>query len=290
MTIIPENLAIHKASSKLLKKTDIKIQEKILFEKESDFHSIFVVENKFGRFIKYLDTYQAGYIKTKEYQGNLPYINYLLLPYLMKKNIKDVLFIGFGSGIVVNQYEAIFKNLKRIDIVDIEENIFSVAEKYFNFKKSEKINFYLQDALVFLKTIKKKYDLIIADVAGNIGIDERFISIDYLNLVKSHLKKDGIFVSNMPSSSDILNKKNKFVQNLIRNYKDVFKNIDLYSGKTSNKIYYKTFFDIDEDVFDVTNLILISSDKKYILSKDYSVFKKISVKIEPYINDLVLLN
>ena len=288
MTIIPENLAIHKSSDDLIKKTDIEIKEKILFKKESDFHSICVVETDFGRFIKYLDTYQAGFIKTKDYQGNLPYINYFLIPYLMNKNIKDILFIGFGSGIIINQYEKIFKNLKRIDIVDIEQYIFYLAEKYFNFKKSDKMNFYLQDALVYLKTERKKYDLIVADVADNFGIDERFISEEYLDLIKKHLKKEGLFVSNMPSSSDILNKENKFVKNLMKKYKNHFKNIDLYSGKTSNKIYYKTFFNIDEDVFDITNLILISYDKKYKIIEEHGKLKEFGVDIESYLKDRVL--
>ena len=287
MTIIPEKLAIHKASSKLIEKTNIEIKEKILFKKESNFHSIYVVENNFGRFIKYLDTYQAGYIKTKSYSGNLPYINYFLIPYLMNKNIKNILFIGLGSGIIVNQYEKLFKNLETIDIVDIEEYIFPLAEKYFNFKRNDKMSFYLQDALIYLKTTKKKYDLIVVDVAGNEGIDERFISEEYLNLIKNHLKQCGIFVSNMPSSSDIMNKKNKFVKNLIKKYKNCFENINMYSGKTSNRIYYKTFFNIEEDVFDITNLILISSNKEYEFSSDYEDLEKIGVDIKPYLNDLL---
>ena len=287
MTIIPEKLAIHKPSEELIHKTDVEIKEKVLFKKDSDFHSIYVVENKFGRFLKYLDTYQAGYIETKDYKGNLPYINYFLIPYLMNKNIKDILFIGFGSGIIINQYEKIFKKLKRVDIVDIEEYIFPLAEKYFNFKNNKKFNFYLQDALIYLKTARKKYDLIVVDVAGNEGIDERFISEEYLNLIKNRLKLNGIFVSNMPSSSDILNKKNKFVQNLIKKYKYNFKNINCYSGKTSNKIYYKTFFNVEEDVFDITNLILISSDKKYEISGDYKELSAINVDIKPYLDDLV---
>jgi len=259
-----------------------------LFKKNSDFHSIRVVENDFGKFIKFKDTYQAGIINSKNYKGNLPYINYFLIPYLMNPKIKDILFIGLGSGIIINQYNQIFKSLKRIDIVDIEEYIFPIAQKYFNFEINEKMNFYLQDAMIFLKTTKKKYDLIVVDVAGNQGIDERFYSIDYLNLIKSKLKKTGIFVSNLPSSRDILNKKNKIVLDLLKNYENIFTQIDIYDGETSNKIYYKTFYDINESVYDITNLILISSDKKYKLSQNYEIFEKLKIEITPFVNDLVI--
>ena len=284
MTIIPDNLAIHKPKKELLdliEKNDIK--ERILETFESDFHSISVVESKIGRFLKYNDTYQAGYIDTPFYKGNLPYINYFLIPLLMNKKIKDVLFIGFGSGIIVNQYEE-FLNLKTVDIVDIEENIFYIAQKYFNFRKSDKQNFILQDALIYLKTTKKKYDLIIVDVAGNEGIDERFCDSEYLNLIKNRLKKEGIFVSNMPSSRDIFNPKNKFALELIEMYKKYFEFVYVYNGEQSNKIFYKTFFDIDEVVFDVTNLILISSNKKYPIEKNDLIEEKF--EISKYLNDL----
>lgn len=288
MTIIPENLAIHKPDKFLKKKMDeIKIGEKVLFKKESDFHSISIVKNKAGIFLKYLDTYQAGVFDTKAYKGNLPYINYFLIPYLMNKNIKDILFIGFGSGIIINQYEKLFENLKKIDIVDIEENIFPLAQKYFNFKLSDKMNFYLQDALVYLKTTKKKYDLIVVDVANNEGIDERFCTFDYLQLIKSHLKKSGIFVSNMPSSRDIFNKKNEFILNLVEEYKNIFSSIKLFCGETSNRIYYKAFFDIDESVLDITNLIIISSDKDWKISKNYSKIKDLNIDIEPFLKDFI---
>lgn len=282
MIIIPENLALKSPTQAQLALMDIDLGEKILYEKKSDFHKIYMVKNNIGKFIKFNDTYQAGYIKSKTYEGNLPYINYFFIPYLMNEKIKDILLIGFGSGILANQFNKIF-SIKSFDIVDIEENIFPLAQKYFNFKPSSKMNFYLQDAIVYLKTINKKYDLIITDVAGDIGIDDRFCSIEYLELIKSHLKKDGIFVSNMPSSRDIFNKKNKFILNLLDDYRNTFENIDIYNGETSNKVFYKTFFDVDEILLDITNLILISSDKKYSINN--SCIDKLGIDLKDYLND-----
>ena len=287
--IIPENLMIKKPDEKLEKIIEQKeIKEKILFQKQSDFHDISVVESSFGRFLKYDDTYQAGKINSEFYKGNLFYINYFLIPYLMNKNIKNILLVGFGSGIIVNQFEKIFEKLENIDIVDIDENVFPLAQKYFDFEISNKMNFYLQDALVFLKNKrKKKYDLIIVDVAGDEGIDERFASEEYLRLIEKNLKKDGIFVSNLPSSREIFNPQNKFVLELLEKYKKTFKNIDIYNGETSNKLYYKVFFGLDEIVYDITNLILISSDKKYKISSNFEKLEEIKVNIKSYLEDKI---
>ena len=78
--LIPEELAIHKPKKELLEIINNKtFDDKVLFELESDFHDIKVIENEVGKFLHYQDTYQAGFINTKFYKGNLPYINYFLI-------------------------------------------------------------------------------------------------------------------------------------------------------------------------------------------------------------------
>ena len=291
--IIPEELAIHRPKKELLNIiNNKKFQDKILFETESSFHNIKVIENEIGRFLHYNDTYQAGIISTSYYKGNLPYINYFLLPYFYNKNIKKVLLIGLGSGKIVNDLFKLFP-IKQFDVVDIEENILDIAEVYFNFK-SDKINFYLQDAIVFLQNNKTKYDLIIVDVANNDGIDERFISREYLESIKLHLKKNGIFISNLCSSADLKNKKNVFYNKLKNLYNSIFFNVKIYKGDYSDKIYYKCFFDIDERVIDITNLIFISSEKPLLynstIKDDIKLFKSKfkNVDIDAIISDLII--
>ncbi len=289
MEIIPSDVQIHKPNPSLLKKMyQNEAKEEVLAEIKSNFHDIKIVKSAVGRFLKYLDTNQAGIINTKNYKGNLPYINYFLIPYLMNENIEDILFVGLGSGIIINQYEKIFQKLKRIDVVDIEENILEIAKEYFNFKLSKKTNFHLQDAIIYLKTSKKKYDLIVVDVANNYGIDERFTNIEYLNLIKKHLKKSGMFVSNLPSSIDVFNKKNKFILSLLKNYKKYFKNIDIYNGLCSTKLFYKCFYDIDEVVVDITNLILISSDCAYKINYQNTKIEKLDFELKPYLEDKII--
>lgn len=287
MIIIPEYLAIHEPDEKLLDIINEKeFNDNILFEKKSNFHNIKVIENEIGRFLHYKDTYQAGFINTKSYKGNLPYINYFTIPYLINPNAKNILLIGFGTGKIVNDWEKIFSKLVTIDVVDIEENIFEIATSYFNFKKSNKINFHLQDGLVYLRENKKKYDIIVVDVASDEGIDDRFLSNDYFTLIKKSLSKNGIFVSNLCSSADLEHPENTFFQSLKETYKASFNNVAIFKGNESDKVYYKAFFDIDQRVIDITNLIFISSMQNIQFSKDYNPIENLNININAYINDL----
>ncbi len=287
MIIIPEYLAIHEPKEELLEIINNKeFDDKILYEKQSDFHNIKVVENEVGRFLHYKDTYQAGFINTPFYKGNLPYINYFTIPYLINPDIKDILLIGFGTGKIVNDWEKLFDNLKSIDVVDIEENIYDIAKDYFNFKKSDMVNFFLQDGIVFLRENTKKYDLIVVDVASDDGIDERFLDDEYLALIKNSLSINGIFISNLCSSADLNHRENKFFKSLIQVYKSYFKNLFVFKGDESDRVYYKAFFDIDERVIDITNVIIISSDSQMGISSDYAKIHDLGINIENYINDL----
>lgn len=285
--LIPEELAIKKPKKELLEIINNKIfNDRVLFELESDFHNIKVIENEIGRFLHYKDTYQAGFINTNFYKGNLPYINYFLIPYLMNPKIKNILLIGMGSGKIINDFEFLFEGLKSIDVVDLEENITNIAKNYFSFKESDKFNFILQDGITYLRNNKRKYDLIVVDVANNDGIDLRFLSDEYFKIIKKSLKKDGIFVSNMCASPDFNNKKNKFFTDFFPQYNKFFENNLIFKGNYSDKIYYKCFFDINERVIDITNVIIISSDKNYCLKNNYQKFNNLNIDITNYLRDL----
>ena len=287
MIIIPEYLAIHEPKEELLEIINNKtFNDRVLYEKQSDFHDIKVIENEIGRFLHYKDTYQAGFINTQFYKGNLPYINYFTIPYLINPDIKNILLIGFGTGKIVNDWEKLFDNLESIDVVDIEENIFDIAADYFEFKKSDSINFFLQDGLVFLRENNKKYDLIVTDVASDDGIDDRFLSDDYFKLIKKSLTPNGVFVSNLCSSADLTCKENTFFHSILDTYHSHFKQVSVFKGNESDRVYYKAFFDIDERVIDITNVILISSKQQFSVGKDYEKIKATGLDIVPYVNDL----
>lgn len=292
MIIIPEYLAIHEPKDELLEIINEKtFNDKVLYKKQSDFHDIKVVENEIGRFLHYKDTYQAGFINTSFYKGNLPYINYFTIPYLVNPDIKNILLIGLGTGKIINDWEQLFKNIESVDVVDIEENILKIAKEFFGFKQSKHTAFTLQDGLVYLRECKKKYDLIVVDVASDDGIDDRFLSEEYFSSIKKSLTPNGLFVSNLCASPDFENEENTFFRSIKELYESNFKKVAIFKGDESDRVYYKSFFDIDERVIDITNVILISSLQEFNIEKNYaqpliSDYEKIGLDIKNYLKDL----
>ena len=284
--MIPETLITKEAAPKdTARALIISGYDKVLLQKESDFHSISVCENHIGRFLRYGISYQAGIINSDLYSGNIPYLNYFLIPFLLKPEAKNILLIGFGSGLLVNHYEKLFEKLARIDVVDIEENILSVAKEFFGFTQSEKFSFNLQDALVYLRKNRKKYDIIAVDVAGNEGLDRRFFEDEYFKLIKKSLKKNGIYIFNSCANTD-LKEEGTFFGFTADIFKIFFKNFAVFSGKTSDKLYYKLFYDMDKPLLDITNCIFIASDKNISAENFSETNDKIS-KIKDLCPDIV---
>ena len=89
------------------------------------------------------------------------------------------------------------------------------------------------------------------------------------------LKKDGIFVSNMCASPDFGHKKNKFIKEILPIYQKHFKFNHIFKGDYSDEVYYKSFFNIDERVIDITNIIILSTDKYNCITSNKEDIEKI---------------
>jgi len=72
----------------------------------------------------------------------------------------DVLLLGFGGGSVASELTRLDLN---IDAIEIDKRMYQLSEDYFRFD-SKNTNFIVDDARHYLKTAKKKYDVIIFDM------------------------------------------------------------------------------------------------------------------------------
>ncbi|MAP01301.1 MAG: hypothetical protein CMD01_00585 [Flavobacteriales bacterium] len=72
----------------------------------------------------------------------------------------DVLLLGFGGGSVAGELTRLGMN---IDAIEIDNRMYNLANDYFHFNPSN-TNFIVDDARHYLKTAKKKYDVIVFDM------------------------------------------------------------------------------------------------------------------------------
>lgn len=247
---------------------DIENTEEVLFETITDFNDIKVVKNKCGLFLKFEDSYQAGLLNTPLYQGNLPYTNYFLLSLVYNPEIKNILFLGMGSATIIKDFIKLAKKLKNVDIVELDPAIPDIATNYFEFEEKNPIKLYIQDARIFLRSIKKQYDLIICDAFSAEGMSYRFMTEEFFMEASEKLSKEGIFCSNVFSNENLNHSNNIIFKALYKTLAKNFSVIDIFPTRYGNFEMYRHVIGLKGEITDLTNVILMAQKKNKKLSKN----------------------
>lgn len=127
---------------------------------------------------------------------------YVPMSMINKENL-HVLVLGGGDFIVVNFLKKFDSQIARIDLVDIDKKFREEAKQdtflrqyHQDSYKYDKLTVFNKDALHFLRTNKKKYDLILVDLPG--AKHEKLLplySVEFFKLIKRALDNDGLVVS-----------------------------------------------------------------------------------------------
>jgi len=173
-------------------------QNNLTYEGESIYNYLQVYEDdtKVVLSTNVLFGVQSVYLKDKGLTGM--YYDYAMAaPYMSGINEKDnvdILILGNGTGTYATQCERYFDNTS-IEGVEIDGKITELAEKYFELPEDVKVTTY--DGRAYLNAIDNKYDVIMVDAYQDITIPFQMSSIEFFELVKNHLKDDGVMVVNM---------------------------------------------------------------------------------------------
>lgn len=134
-----------------------------------------------------------------------PYVRMTLGGLLVNPDPKRVLVIGLGGGSIPLVLAEMFPQA-HIDVVEIDEAVVKVANRYFNFAETDKLKVHVADARVFTKRAalrKLSYDLIILDAFTGDYIPEHLMTLEYLQETKAILSEPGVLIANTFSTSDL---------------------------------------------------------------------------------------
>jgi len=115
----------------------------------------------------------------------------------------SVLIIGLGGGTIPRALTQIVPNV-RIDVVEIDPAVVSVAKKHFGFVENGSIRAVEADGRVFVKRALRegrRYDLIMLDAFDHEYIPEHLLTREFLTEAKTLLGPNGVLAANTFSSS-----------------------------------------------------------------------------------------
>ncbi len=127
-----------------------------------------------------------------------------VLPLVFDRDVRDVLFMCFGSGITCGTLA--LSEFNQIDAVEISPDVLEAAHFFSNDNlgviKNPKVKFHIDDGRNYLLTTDKKYDFITFEPMplAMAGVST-FYTRDYYELCRDHLKPKGMVSQWVPMHS-----------------------------------------------------------------------------------------
>jgi spermidine synthase len=116
---------------------------------------------------------------------------------------KSILVIGLGGGTLPRALKQLLPQA-RIDVVEIDPAVVSVARRYFDFRDGGTVSVAEMDGRVFVRRARRegrRYELIMLDAFDHEYIPEHLLTQEFLTEVKDLLAPGGVLAANTFSSS-----------------------------------------------------------------------------------------
>ena len=133
----------------------------------------------------------------------LHYTRMMTAALLLKPAPARILITGLGGGTLPKALAELLPDA-RIDVVEIDPAVVSLAERFFDFREGGNTQLFVQDARVFTRRAirdGKRYELILLDTFDGEYIPEHLMTLEYLQETRQLLAADGAVAANTFSIS-----------------------------------------------------------------------------------------
>ncbi|MFC2096209.1 hypothetical protein ACFLQ3_00750 [Bacteroidota bacterium] len=270
--------------------------QELTYTKDSP-HGVFIITQQNGQTNYYENNIlmsSTGDVISKEESAHLAMIQHL--------KPKKVLVL---SGIVSGLMEEIVKYpVESIDYIDINPEIINISQNYLNTDSFKTLDLIQKDALRYLRTNSKKYDVVLINLPKPSTIQlNRYYTREFYQLLKKHLTDNSVISFSLPSSANYMNDEAKRLLSIIYStVKSEFKNVLILplgedfiiasnASLTTNiaqnieekniQTEYLNSFYIDDELLNLrSNEIINQLDVDVPLNKDFSpVFYQSQIKL-----------
>ena len=154
------------------------------------------------------------------------------IPYMVSRKCEKVLIIGGGDGGVVREF-AKHKDIKQIDLVEIDERVIEVSREFFpdctSALDDKRVNILPQDGFEFIKKKKNEYDIIIIDSTDPEDFASGLFTESFYGDVYNALTEDGIMMNQ--TENPFLDEYG--VKKIYQNMKNIFPFVNSFSAPMS---------------------------------------------------------
>ena len=169
---------------------------RILFQRDSQYHSVTVVERHGPARDLWIDrTLQSRLFVNDPNLRALTYEEYKHVAKLARPEMRRILAIGLGGGTSVRQFTTFYPEMTA-EVVEIDPLIVTAAERFFGVQQSDRLRIHVGDGRAYLRAATGPYDLVTIDAytRGRYGstIPAHLVTREFFTEVASKLSEQGI--------------------------------------------------------------------------------------------------
>jgi spermidine synthase len=181
-----------------------KATQNLIYETESAYNYIQVIERNDYRYLRLNDgqgVHSIYHPHQLNYYG--PWSQVVVAPFFNPAphsldSIKKIAIIGLAGGTSARQADAVYGNIQ-IDGFEIDPKIVAVGSEYLGMTQPN-INIFTQDGRWGLAHSSEHYDIISVDAYRPPYIPWHMTTVDFFEIVRTHLDDDGVMVINIGRS------------------------------------------------------------------------------------------
>ena len=202
---------------------------------------------------------------------------------------KNVLLISGGiTGLTTEILK--YPSIDTIDYIEIDPLIFEIGKKYTNSLTSGHIKLITGDPRIFLRHVKRKYDIVITFLPPPSSFYiNRYYTREFMMLVKSKMNESGVFSFSLPLTTNYLNEGSvDMYSSLYNTCRTVFREVHIFPGLKS--YFVASDHNIKINIFQIIEDKSIKTDYVNYYYMDESDMERRSQNISGLLNSETEIN
>lgn len=205
-------------------------KERVLLERNSSYHTLFVTEDDHYRWLRADNIWHTQMDLRDRHGRGLPYSDYVDLAFLFKPNIRRVLVIGLGGGTVPKRFVRDYPQVT-VDTVEIDPAVIRIAQQYFDVKPGPRLKIHEADGRQFLRRTEQKWDMILLDAYYSDTVPFFLTTREFFVIARSRLSPGGVLVNNVVGQ--VTGPRSKFFRSVYKTMAEVFPQVSAFKVRAS---------------------------------------------------------
>ena len=222
---------------------------RVLFEADSVYHHIVVVEDAVARYLRFDRSFQSGMYLHDPFDSPFLYAAYAHLGLIFRPHAQRVLVVGLGGGSIPKRFWRDYPEMT-VEVAELDPMVVDVARRFFGVPEDLRLRVFVQDGRRFLRQTARRYDMVILDAYFAESIPFHLTTREFMQLARTRLVPGGIVLSNLIGA--LQGPRSRLFRAMYRTMGEVFPGLYLFP----------TAFRPFEDVDVIRNIIVVASEER----------------------------